>query len=342
MVLKRIYFALGRLYPARMQPSLQRTLIHSGIDEEVELWVGRAITLTILISLLFSMLPVVFIRQLTFLNAGFLPLNQLIIRFSVPVFVFTAAIMAILYYIYLFYRVQERTYAIEKVLPDFLLIVVSNLHAGMSPYAAFVGAARPEFGPLEEEIKKVAAKTSSSQSITIALAELSSRINSSIFHKMIIFFEKAVRSGGQIANILHSSADEIRKVQEMRAELVSQTRSYTIFLGFILVIIAPFLLAVSNNFLMMFLKIEEQTVGGASSFELPIFQGTVDITPAFVETTSIIFLSFASLLVSLFMGSIMRGKPLYGIKYFPVLAVLALAVYVFAKGLVGDLILSFG
>lgn len=343
MVLKRIYLALSRLYPPHMRQPLQKILVYAGIDEDAELWTGRTITVVLLFSLSAFIAPLTFLRFHPLLDAGFLSLTELLARYSIPFFLLAFALLAFLFYLYLFYRIQARTEAIEKVLPDFLLIVVSNLHAGMSPFAAFMGAARPEFGPLEEEIKKVAARTSASQSITVAFSDLSNRINSSVFQKTIIFFEKAVRSGGQMAKILHASADEIRHIEEMRQELISQTRSYIIFLAFIMIFVAPFLLAISNQFLVMFLKMRSQMgVSVPAAFNIQMFQGEIKISPLFVENISLAFLACASLLISMFMGSIMRGKPLYGMKYFPILFILAMVVHVFAKNFIGGLLSPFG
>lgn len=340
--LKQTYIALSRLFPQSMLPGLQKLLTYAGIDEDLEIWTGRSMLVSLLFSIAGFMAPLTFLRYDPMLDISFLPLSQVIMRFSVPFFFIALMLSAALYYVYLFYRMQGRTDAIEKVLPDFLLIVVSNLHAGMSPFAAFVGAARPEFGPLEEEVKKVAARTSSSESLTTALLELSDRVNSSIFQKTIVFFEKAVRSGGQMAKILHATADEIRHIQELRQELVSQTRSYVIFIGFIIVFIAPFLLSVSNQFLSIFIRIKSQTLGGAaSSFNISMFQGEMTVTPEFVENISVVFLFCASFLISLFLGTIVRGKPLYGIKYFPVLAVLTFVVYSIAKSMIGGLLSAF-
>lgn len=342
---RRIYLTVARIIPESMKAMLQRKLIHAGIDEETEIWAGRAISTVFLFSFAALLVPVVFYVQSARLLPQLLAMNQeeIFLAASLPLFIASAAFITVLYYIYMFYRIQGRTDAVEKVLPDFMLIVVSNLHAGMSPFSAFVGAARPEFGPLEEEIKKVAARTSASQSLTSALSELSNRIDSRVFQKTIMFFEKAVRSGGQMAKILHASAEEIRRTQEMREELLSQSMSYVIFLGFTIILIAPFLLSISGQFLGMFLKIKAQTLAGAgTSFDMPIFQGEVNVSTQFVEYAGFAFLVLAALFISMFIGSIMKGKPMFGIKYFPIIAAASLAMYLVSKAMVSGLLAAFG
>ncbi|VVB98064.1 Type II secretion system (T2SS), protein F [uncultured archaeon] len=345
MDVKRLYLTFSQVFPERYKPGLQKKLLQAGIDEDVNVWAGRAVTTVVLLAFAAAIFPFTFMRYQPIGDIDFsaMPPERLIPYVALPLFLLTGLLIAFLYYMYLFYRVQNRADAIEKVLPDFLMIVVSNLHAGMSPFSAFVSAARPEFGALEEEVKKVSARSSSSQSLAVALTQLSQSFDSQIFQKTITFFEKAVRSGGQMAKILHASAEEIRHIQEMREDLVSQTKSYVVFLGFMMVMIAPFLFAVSGQFLTMFLKIKSQTAGGGpAGFDTPIFQGKIELTPGFVDHVGFGFLVLASMFISLFVGSIMKGKPLYGLKYFPLIAIGSVVMYVIAKGMVAGLLSSFG
>lgn len=328
-----------------MKLRLRKTLIHAGIEEDADIWLGRAITVIFLFSIVPLIAPFLISQYSYFFNIDFSRLEsiEIVFYYSLPLFLLSIVFISFLYYIYIFYRVQDRTDAIEKILPDFLLIMVSNLHAGLSPFSAFVNAARPEFGPLEEEIRKVAVRISSSQSLALALTELSERVNSVIFQKTIIFFEKAVRSGGHMAKILIASAEEIRRTQEMRQELFSQVKGYLIFLGFITIFIAPFLLSMSSQFLVMFMKIKAQTSVAMDDtpVEVPIFHGELNISPVFVEYISIAFLILSSLLISFFIGSILRGKPLYGIKYFPLFVFTSTVMYFICKSVIAGMLFSF-
>ena len=336
---------LSALFPEGAKPAVQKKLSHAGIEEDLEIWVGRAMTVTLLFSMVFFLAPLILFRYQPAIGQqiGIFSLGDMALKASLPLFIAMAVIIPFLYFIYLFYRIQARTDTIEKVLPDFLLIMVSNLHAGMFPFSAFVGAARPEFGPLEEEVKKVAARTSASQSLSFALTDLSGRFDSPIFRKTILFFEKAVRSGGQMAKILHASAEEIRHTQEMREELLSQTRSYIIFMAFMIVLVAPFLLSISGQFLGMFLKIKAQaTQNSSGAFDIPLFKGEILITTGFVDSLSIAFLVLAGLFISFFIGTIMRGKMLYGVKYFPLIAIASVIMYFISNSIVSGLLASFG
>ncbi len=345
MIFKRIYFTVSGICPQNISHTIQKKLIHAGIEEEVDVWLGRAVLTAFLFAFAALVTSMVFSPTLSKLIPQIATMSQLefIISVSFPSFILIALLIVFLYYVYIFYRIQTRTDAVEKVLPDFLLILISNLHAGMSPFSAFVNAARPEFGPLEEEIRKVAIRSSSSQSLTVALNDLSDRIDSKIFQKTIVFFDKAIRSGGQMAKILHASADEIRHIQEMRTELFSQSMSYIIFLGFTITLITPYLISISGQFLEMFLKIKESTTTGASkTLNVSLFQGEMTITAGFVESIGYIFLFIVSLFISFFIGSLMRGKPLFGIKYFPWFAIASIGMFIISKAMISNLLASFG
>jgi pilus assembly protein TadC len=60
----------------------------------------------------------------------------------------------------LFIAGDERGSGIERVLPDALRLVSTNLKSGSSINRAFLASARGEFRPLPEELKKTGIKMS--------------------------------------------------------------------------------------------------------------------------------------------------------------------------------------
>lgn len=251
---------------------------------------------------------------------------------------FVVAIMALELSTY--YAMRNRTTVMEKVLPDYLLLIASNLRAGMTPFTAFVKAARPEFGALSKEVIIAASGLSGTASLNDALDELAKRFDSMILERAVVFFKKGVRSGGRIASLLVSSAEEIRKIQDLRAELIIATRTYSIFLGFIVIIIMPFLLSLSTHFITMFLKIREQTIGTSDSISrsIPMFGGNILITPGEMEYLAFASLLLTSLLVSALVGIITRGRVLDGVKYFPVFAVASMVMFIISKMVIGGML----
>ena len=110
----------------KVSQSASKMLIKSGIKEDVKTWVGRRVflclTCFVFVSYLFY-----FSVQYSLANYNALGPNAnlfvLIISFLGSIASF--ALLVFISYLILLYRVHERAKRIEKVLPDFLLMLVS-------------------------------------------------------------------------------------------------------------------------------------------------------------------------------------------------------------------------
>lgn len=332
---QRPYRRIGSALPKGMVQVFKKKLVHAGIREDVETWLGKRVLLSLAIGMIAVVIYLIIYNPIASVETGSIALG-LFFGSAIPIFM--------LAYLKLYFQIADRATALEKVLPDFLLLTGSNMRAGMSPLAAFVSAARPEFGALYEETRLSAGKASGTASIIDSLQEIQTYFDSQILKRTIGLFVKGIRSGGHLAKLLTSSADEIRKIQDLRAELTTTTRSYTIFLAFIVVLIMPFLLSVSTHFLTVFVKIQpEEDIGSANMVSgLPSFSGNVLITPDQMVLTSVIVLVLTSFLMSCLIGVISKGRLIYGVKYFPIFAVSSVCFYLLAKFVVGTLLSGFG
>lgn len=335
IIQQRPYRRIGSAMPKSIIEAFRKKLAHAGIREDVEIWLGKRILFSLAIGTIVTMLYLILYNPATTIETIAI---ALVLFFSAFIPMFTLA------YLKLYFQIADRTTALEKVLPDFLLLTASNMRAGMSPFAAFTSAARPEFGALYKETIMSAGKASGTASIINSLQEIQIYFDSQILKRTIGLFVKGIRSGGHLAKLLTSSAEEIRKIQDLRAELTTTTRSYTIFLAFIVILIMPFLLSVSTHFLTVFLKIQpgEEMMDANIVGGLPSFSGKVLITPDQMILTSIVVLVLTSLLMSCLIGVISKGRIIYGVKYFPIFAIGSTCVYFLAKFVVGTFLAGFG
>jgi flagellar protein FlaJ len=233
---------------------------------------------------------------------------------------------------------------VDTVLPDFLLMVAANLRSGMTPFAAFQASARPEFGPLQTEILYVSSLSLGSESFADALRQLTATIDSAILRRTIVFFENGLRSGGKLAYLLETSAEEIRETEEMRKQMIVNTKTYAIFVVFILVFGLPLLLAISSQFLTVFTKIQAN-IGGAGSSQSPIAglsAPKVKIDIQFIDQMTIVILVGTAILTSVLVGVISEGKLLFGLKYFPPLALAALFIFYICKTVISGFVGALG
>jgi pilus assembly protein TadC len=239
-----------------------------------------------------------------------------------------------------YYAIRDRATAMEKVLPDFLMLISSNMRAGLTPFTAFVRAARPEFGALSKEVSLSASQLSSSASLDDSLDELSTRFDSKMLGRVVLLFKKGAKAGGRIATLLSSSAEELRKIHDLRMELITTTRVYAIFLAFIVAVVMPFLLSVSTQFVTMFLAIKAQ-MGDTSISSLrsiPMFSGSILITPEEMNIVGYVALIMTSILVSALTGVIASGRPLDGVKYAPMFILVSVIMFMISRIVIGGLL----
>jgi flagellar protein FlaJ len=263
---------------------------------------------------------------------------------SLVVGIMLAFVVALIAYMHLYYLIAERARRVETVLPDFLLMVAANLRSGMTPFAAFQASARPEFGPLQNEILYVSSSSLGTESFSDSLSRLTENIDSDMLRRIVVFFENGLKSGGKLAYLLEVSAEEIRETQEMRNQMLINTKSYAIFVVFILLFGLPMLLAISSQFLVVFTKIQSNVsrdstssigVGGLISPQ-------INLKPDFIENLAFFIIVGSSIFTSIMVGVISEGKLLYGLKYMPPLAFGALVFFFIFKsviaGMLGSLI----
>ena len=331
---QRLFLRVAGIVPTSVVSHFGRKLKFAGIRKEPKVWIGEILLFSAFLGLL-SLLMYLIIYQpaLTAGNAGV----------GAIMFGYAFLTSIVLFYIMLYLRITDRASAVEKILPDFLLLTVSNLRAGMPPFSAFVHAAKPEFGALYQEVRFSTAKAGGTASLVDALTEITEYFDSQILQRTVSLFAKGIRSGGQLAKLLNSSAEEVRRIQDLRAELASSTRTYTIFLGFIIILVMPFLLSVSTQFVTVFLALqpEDTEIDIEGMSHIPSFSGKVLITPEEMVTISIATLLITSLLVSGLAGIIAKGRPLYGVKYFPLFAVASIVVYFLARAFIDNMFSAF-
>ena len=329
-------------FKPRPKDKIAQLLAFAGIDTHPDVWFGSRILIVLLIGLVGALLPISIFR---FFDLAAYPVlipptlaGKLVLSFAVGL---AAAILtAILIYMHLYYLVTERTARVDAVLPDFLLMVAANMRSGMTPFAAFQASARPEFGPLQTEILYVSSLSLGSESFADALRQLTATIDSAILRRTIMFFENGLRSGGKLAYLLETSAEEIRETDEMRTQMIVNTKTYAVFLVFILVFGLPLLLAISSQFLSVFTKIQANIGGGGGSTSMigGLSAPKVKLDIKFIDQMTIIIIVGTAILTSILVGVISEGKLLFGLKYFPPLALASLFIFYICKTLIGGFV----
>lgn len=328
----------SQIFKERRKDKLARLLAYAGIDTNPKVWLGSRLLIIFLFGLVGFLIPFSIFPFLDMREFGILGDPSLASRTIVGLlfgFVFSLFV-ALLFYMHLYYLISERAQRVEAILPDFLLMVAANLRSGMTPFAAFQASARPEFGPLQSEIIYVSSLSMGNESFSDALRELTMTIDSAILRRVVVFFENGLRAGGKLAYLLETSAEEIRETEEMKRQMMVNTKTYAIFVAFILIFGLPLLLAISTQFLTIFTKVQTSlgSTSGSSAFpSIPTPKINIDVK--FIDQLSYFLIIGNSVFTSILVGIISRGKILYGLKYSPPLAFASLLFFFIFKALIG-------
>jgi Flp pilus assembly protein TadB len=238
---------------------------------------------------------------------------------------------------------ERRRKEMERVLPDALLLISTNIKSGTSINRAFLASARDEFGPLEEELRKTAIEISGGKSVQEALNNLRARVKSEIFEDTLKILSDALSSGGNTADLLESSAADIRKSLELREEIKSSIRMYTIFILMAAVFGAPLLFSITVYMAETTTGMWEQAdIGGASGFATGGSTGISfqkpDVNTGFLVQFSILAITITNFFASLIISQIKNGNLKEGAKYIPFTISVSVALFLTVKNALAGLL----
>ena len=289
-----IYKTLARIIPSKLRKRIRREILCSTIKIDPEKLIGALILWGIIISLLIS----VILYQL-------LEINHIIGFFIGLLTVF------LLSYIWIMFSIDAKTKQVEEVLPDALQLMSSNIRAGLTTDKALLLAARPEFGPLAEEIKRVGRETIIGRSLESALMDMCNRVKSENLQRTVELIVNSLRSGGKLADLLDQTANDIRDQQLIQREISAGVLMYVIFIFIAIGIGAPMLFAVSS-FLVEMLTTNISRISSGLPPEvvsgMPISIQVSSISPGFIRMYSLVALSLTSILGGMTMAVIRTGK----------------------------------
>jgi len=306
------------LAPGRIVENIGQMLEWAGLKQDPKVWLGSV--------LFFSWLCAVIVFLGMWVMFEITSILVLVLSgCAVLVFVF------FVFYFMLLLRVEDRRKRVERVLPDALQMISANVRAGVSPVIALRMAARPEFGPLEDEIKVATAKSLGTASFGDALMDMGTRIRSEVLNRTVSLFTSSMKSGGNLAALLENTAAEIQEAHELRRELIAGTNMYVVFIVFTMVVGMPLLLAISIQFVSMVEGLQVKTAGaGQFTHEL----GVAVVSPVsavFIEQAALVSLLLTAVFASMLVGVIHDGNEWYGLRLAPLFAISAVVVFYVLK-----------
>tara|TARA_Y100000310_G_scaffold343077_2_gene449049 strand:- start:5219 stop:6217 length:999 start_codon:yes stop_codon:yes gene_type:complete len=319
----KVYTRVSAFIPNSIRQEFQRQLIYNGIEMNANKFVGFLF--------LYGFFLGVGVAANVFVFFEFNP----IIAFSVSFFGFVG-----IAYLLMKMGSESKGKFVESILPDALRLVASNMKSGLTTERALFVAGRPEFGPLQLELKNASKRIASGERTENALRMISIGISSKILDKTLWLISQGIRSGGQIADLLFQLSDDLKEQIALEDEIKSNISIYVLLILFSAVMGAPMLFGVSS-FIVQVLSSQISAVpsidpASIQSGSLGPISGFASgdgatLDPDFIVMFSIVMLVFTTLFSSLTIGVINAGKEINGVKYIIPLTIVALIVFFSAR-----------
>ncbi|MFH1447986.1 MAG: type II secretion system F family protein [Candidatus Micrarchaeota archaeon] len=318
---KKLFIILSFAFPKSLVAVCNQLLIEADFDMHVRQYLGASILISTLAGI-----------SMFFIAASLLGSTLI----GLAVFPLSIAIVEGLFFMFLYITADNRAKKIEEVLPDALFMISANIRAGMTTENAVMASAKPEFGPLEEEIRRMSAKTFGGLSLNQALTEMSMRIRSTSLRRAVRLLVEGNSLGGQMASLLYEVGQDLRNTSSLKRELMNITLMYTIFIIFSCVIASPLLFATSVYYTQLSdtissrVSIDEADLP-AGAMSMGNVGGTKDeenqITGEDMQNFAVACIVTTTFFSSLVLSEIRHGRINAALKYAPVFVTTALVIF---------------
>jgi pilus assembly protein TadC len=310
----RIYTSFAKIIPYLYRNYINQLLVYGGEKKRnADDWLGAGNIIGIAGTI--TLFVISFLSFSGFSRALFL-VYGILFFFAIHFIIF----------IFLHLKMEDRTRRIEEKLPDVLQLTATNIRSGMTPFRALKLSSKEEFGPLKEEIDYVTMRSLGTVNFSEVLLSINRRVKSEVLERSLRLFTNAMRTGGHLAQLLEDIARDIVETRTLKKELVTSTRTYTMFILFMVVVGTPLMLSVALSFLNNILAIQPSapvtTIGSVGGIVNKIV-----IMPDFMFKMSIAMLIITSAMASILSGVIKEGSYVYGFRSAPFVTIMSLAAF---------------
>ncbi|MFH0714017.1 MAG: type II secretion system F family protein [Candidatus Micrarchaeota archaeon] len=295
----------------------------------------------------FSLFFSLCLALLAFFGVQFYTTDQ-IISIVLPIAVF--GLMETIFYILLVATADARAAQIEEMLPPAMQIIAANIRAGMTLENAVWGAARPEFGPLRDEIQKVSADVFGGMPISNSLMRFTTRVRSNTLERAVKLLVQGISLGGEMAHLLEEVSNDIRNVQRLKREVATSTTTYAMFIVFAAVLASPLLFSVSVYYTQLNedlfqkqvsdVKLDDNAMQQAGMSGVPMIGiggGSSEklINSEDVKLFALAAIALTSISAAFILGLIRFGKAAQGLFYAPLFLFISLLIFFITSALLG-------
>lgn len=229
-------------------------------------------------------------------------------------------------------RIYKKVKDMERMLPDYLDLVVANMKGGMNFEQALWAAIRPEFGVLAEEMTITSKKVLTGTDIEEAFKQLAEEYESPTLRRAFELIIGEIGVGGNIIPVIDRVVKDLRETRDLREELASTTLAYIIFISVIVMLIAPALFGLSFQLINTITRVSQLmtssvTTTGTQAMGFFSAKKTGGVDLSAYKAFSILTLISISIFAAMITSVIRKGEVKAGIKYIPVYAIISIIIY---------------
>jgi len=298
-----------KFYPKKLREAYEKNIKSSGSKIPPEKYHNIKFTLAIIIAVI-SLILFYFLK--------------IELLYSILVFF----IINIFFYFRISLIASTRIKKMEKIFPDVISLMASNLRSGITVDRAFLLAAREEFAPLDKEILKTGKEIATGKDTLYAFAKMSERIGSEKISKVIMLITSGLKAGGNISDLLEQTAANMKEKEVVEKKASSSILMYVIFIFFAVGIGAPVLFGLSSVLVEVVIDITSAIPSADSiQMDLPFTFSNVAISVNFVVYFSVIFIIVTNLISSLVIGLVNKGEEKAGLRLFIPLVIISMTIF---------------
>jgi flagellar protein FlaJ len=332
-----IYERAGAIIPRGVRDWLKKEITYSGVSLDAGKFAG------------FILLESLSIGLVCLLLANFFLKLGLLYSVAAGIGGFTVIFIGIIYFVD---NISEsRGKAVEKILPDALQLIASNIKSGLTTERSLFVSARPEFAALSDELRRTSKLIMVGERLERALLTIPNGIKSRVLDRTMWLIAEGIHNGGQVANLLLQLSADLREENALKAEISANISMYFMLIFFSAAFGAPLLFGISSFIVGV---LAEQT--GHANIPVEITQEYGSKSPAlglignsqsniseeFIVGFSMIDLFITSIFASAVLGIVSTGNEKGGIKFlFPLLVIsfiLFFIVRIFIKAAFGGMV----
>lgn len=321
--LKRTYKTIESSLPKFYKHHIKQSMIFAGIDMNFKDWIGFFFLYSIATGFTIAFVSYVF--------------------YALEWYYLTAIIVGTFL---LFHGVSElllvlakrsRTVFIEKILPDVLSLLASNIKSGMTVDQALLLSNRDEFGTFRDDLIKASKETLAGKSLGESLIQISDAIDSGLFKKTVNLILEGINGGGELSSLLENIAEDMRDMEVLRKEISASIAVYTLILFIASGFGAPMLFGVSLYEVETLMNLGQLTEGVQVPSEISFltFEGG-DVNLEFLRIIVIISLVINAVFGGLMFGVLESGSAKDGVRTIPLFVALSVGVFFLSSYLVAN------